>query len=156
MNANVRVRIDQEHPAIQKTQVQVAIAVRRAGKDAGLDRKLIELVNIRVSQMNGCAYCLAVHTRESLQEGENPQRLAVLPAWRETDVFTDEECAALTIAELVTQLPEKFEADREYSAAADILTAEQLSAVTWVAITINAFNRISILSAHPVRLRPED
>lgn len=153
MSAHERVRIDKEHPAIQKAQVQVAIAVRKAAKDAGLDRKLVELVNVRVSQMNGCAYCLDVHVREALQEGENPQRLAVLPAWRETDLFSDEECAALNIAELVTRLPDTFEADRQYSAAADIFTPEQLSAVTWVAITINAFNRISILSAHPVRLR---
>ena len=148
-----RVRIDRAHPDVQKAQVQVAVAVRRAVEDAGLDRRLVELVNVRVSQINGCSYCLDVHVRDALQEGESVQRLAVLPAWRETGLFSDEERAALTLAELVTNLPGAHESDREYSAAADVFTPEQLSAVTWVAITINTFNRISILSRHEVRPR---
>lgn len=152
---NERVRIDKAHPEIQKAQVQVAVAVRRAAKDAGLDRRLVELVNVRASQVNGCAYCLDVHVREAMEEGETAQRLAVLPAWRDTALFSDEERAALAIAELVTNLPGEYESDREYSAAADVLTPEQLSVVTWAAITINTFNRISILSAHEVRPRPE-
>ena len=150
-----RVRIDRAHPEIQKAQVQVAVAVRRAVKDAGLDRRLVELVNVRVSQINKCSFCLDVHVRDARGEGETEQRLAVLPAWRETDLFSDEERAALTIAELVTILPGEYESDREYSGAADVLTPEQLSAVTWVAITINTFNRISILSRHQVRARDD-
>lgn len=151
-----RVRIDRVHPDLQKAQVQVALAVGRAAKDAGLDRRLVELVNIRVSQMNACAFCLDVHTSAAIKEGESVQRLAVLSAWRETELFTDEEQAALTLAELVTTLPDRFESDREYSSAADILTPEQISVITWVAITINAFNRISILSAHRVRDQAAD
>lgn len=152
---SARVRIDKQHPEVQKAQVQVAVAVRRATKDAGLERRLVELVNVRVSQINGCSFCLDVHVRDALLEGETSQRLAVLPAWRETELFTDEERAALAIAELVTTLPGVYESDREYSAAADVLTPEQLSAVTWVAITINTFNRISILSRHEVRPRAD-
>ena len=65
-------------------QINVAKAVRQACQDAGLDRKLVELINIRVSQINGCAYCLDTHVTAALRYGETPQRIAVLPAWRDT------------------------------------------------------------------------
>jgi AhpD family alkylhydroperoxidase len=73
-------RIDKRRPLVYRAQIEVAKAVRRATKDAGLHRTLVELVNIRVSQINGCAYCLHVHVRDALAGGETTQRIAVLPA----------------------------------------------------------------------------
>lgn len=100
-----------------------------------------------------------MHTRDALAGGgETPQRLAVLPpAWRETDLFTDRERAALTLAETVTTLPAPPEQqDRDYANARSHLTDDQLSAIVWVAIAMNAFNRISILSRHHVRPSTSD
>lgn len=151
MNHAERISIDKQTRPVYRAQVAVAVAVRDAVSKAGLDRKLTELVNIRVSQINGCAYCLDVHIRDALKAGERAQRLAVLPAWRDTDLFTDAERAALTIGELVTDLPSSYEQDCRYAEARKALKDEQLSAIIWVAIAMNSFNRISILSRHQVR-----
>jgi AhpD family alkylhydroperoxidase len=151
MNHAERISIDKQTRPVYRAQVAVAVAVRDAVSKAGLDRKLTELVNVRVSQINGCAYCLDVHIRDALKAGERAQRLAVLPAWRDTDLFTDAERAALTIGELVTDLPSSYEQDCRYAEARKALNDEQLSAIIWVAIAMNSFNRISILSRHQVR-----
>jgi AhpD family alkylhydroperoxidase len=149
-----RVRIDRQHPEVYKRQIEVARAVRAAVADAGLDRTLVELINVRVSQINGCAYCLHVHVRDALANGETTQRLAVLPAWRDTTLFTAAEQAALTLAESLTTLPDARTQELDYADAARHLTDEQLSAVSWVVVAMNAFNRISIVSRHEVRPQP--
>lgn len=146
-----RVRIDKQHRDAYRAQREVAKAVRSAIENAGLDRTLVELVNIRVSQINGCAYCLHVHVRDALLGGETTQRLAVLPAWRDTTLFTAKERAALTLAESLTTLPDARIQEQDYTEAADVLTEEELSAISWVTITINSFNRLSIVSRHHVR-----
>jgi AhpD family alkylhydroperoxidase len=146
-----RVRIDKQHRAVYRAQLEVAKAVRSAAEDAGLDRTLVNLLNIRLSQLNGCAYCLHVHVREARADGETEQRLAVLPAWRDTTLFTAAERAALTLAESLTTLPDSRTQDRDYAEAAEVLTEEQLSAVSWITIAMNSFNRLSIVSRHPVR-----
>lgn len=145
-----RVPIDRQHPLVYRAQMQVARAVRTAVADAGLDRTLVELLNIRVSQINGCAYCLHVHVGSALRAGETSQRLAVLPAWRDTTLFTAKERAALTLAESVTTLPDARTQELDYAEAAEILTDQEISAVNWVTITMNAFNRLSIVSRHAV------
>ncbi|MGN9813635.1 carboxymuconolactone decarboxylase family protein [Micromonospora sp. BQ11] len=149
-----RVRIDKRHPQTYRAQLEVARSVRAAVADAGLDRTLVELVNIRVSQINGCAYCLDIHVRDALANGETTQRLAVLPAWRDTTLFTDAERASLTLAESLTALPDARTQELDYAEAARHLTPNQLSALSWVVITMNAFNRISIVSRHEVRSQP--
>src|SRR3954452_17402477 len=100
-----RVSINRQHRQVCRGQLEVAKAVRAATEAAGLEGTLVEPVNVRTSQINGCAYCLHVHTREALAAGETAQRLAVLPAWRETTLFTAKERAALMLAESLTTLP---------------------------------------------------
>src|SRR4051794_30426026 len=146
-----RVRIDKQHPQVYRAQIEVAKAVRAAAEEAGLDRALVELVNIRISQINGCAYCLHIHVRDALAGGETTQRIAVLPAWRDTTLFSSKELAALALAESVTTLPDARTQDQDYADAARHLTQDELSAVTWVAIAMNSFNRLSIISRHLVR-----
>ena len=119
--------------------------------EAGLDLKLIELLNVRISQINGCAYCLDMHVTDAIKGGESTQRLAVLPAWRDTAVFEDQERAALALAENITDLPAPRTRELEDAYAREHLTDEQYSAVSWLAIAMNAFNRVSITSQHPVR-----
>jgi AhpD family alkylhydroperoxidase len=143
--------IDRTHRPTYKSLVAVAQQVRSAAAEAGVERSLVELVNIRVSQMNGCAVCLDTHVRDALANGESTQRLAVLSTWRDADVFTAREGAALELAESITSLPDHATQERIRSATREHLSAEEFSAVAWVAITIGAFNRVSIVSNRRVR-----
>ncbi|MFD7619246.1 carboxymuconolactone decarboxylase family protein [Streptomyces sp. NPDC059802] len=149
-----RIHLDKQSPTAYQALVKTADAVRTTAADAGLDRILVELVNLRVSQLNGCAYCLDVHTRAALRAGETTRRLGVLAAWRDTELFTARECAALALAEATTHPADALAQERAYAEAHEVLSDDELSAVIWVAITINAFNRVSILSRHPVRETP--
>ncbi|GGW14158.1 alkyl hydroperoxide reductase AhpD [Streptomyces capoamus] len=146
-----RIFVDKQSPKAYHALVQTSEAVRAVAAEAGLDRVLVELVNLRVSQLNGCAYCLHLHTRAALRAGDTAQRLGVLAAWRETDLFTPAERAALALAEAITAAADTAAQDTAWAAARDVLTEDQVSAVVWVAVTINAFNRVSIMSRHPVR-----
>ncbi|MFD5468770.1 carboxymuconolactone decarboxylase family protein [Kitasatospora sp. NPDC127059] len=152
--AERRVFIDKQSPKAYKAALAAAEAAREVAAEAGLDRRLVELVNLRVSQINGCAYCLNVHTRAALREGETTQRLGVLPAWRDTELFTARERAALALAEATTNPSDAAAQEAAYGLARAALTEEEISAAIWVAITINSFNRVSIMSKHPVRPMP--
>ncbi|KAF5990466.1 MULTISPECIES: carboxymuconolactone decarboxylase family protein [Streptomyces] len=149
--ATQRIFIDKQSPKAYHALVQTSEAVRATAADAGLDRAVVELINLRVSQINGCAYCLNVHTRAALRAGETAQRLGVLAAWRDTELFTPAERAALALAEATTEPTDAAAQETAWTGARDVLTDDQISAVIWVAITINAFNRVSIMSKHPVR-----
>ncbi|MFI7382763.1 carboxymuconolactone decarboxylase family protein [Streptomyces sp. NPDC049813] len=146
-----RVFVDKQTPKAYHALVQTSEAVRAAAAEAGLDRRLVELVNLRVSQINRCAYCLDVHTRAALRAGESTQRLGTLAAWRDTELFTERERAALALAEATTSPADGAGQERAYAAARRVLDDAEISALIWVAITINAFNRVSVLSKHPVR-----
>ncbi|MEU1199370.1 carboxymuconolactone decarboxylase family protein [Streptomyces sp. NPDC005813] len=150
-SATRRIFIDKQSPKAYHAMVQTSEAVRAVAADAGLDRTLVELVNLRVSQINGCAYCLDTHTKAALRLGESAQRLGVLAAWRDTELFTPEERAALALAEATTDPTDAAAQESALDEAHRALTDDQVSAVIWVAITINAFNRVSIMSKHPVR-----
>ncbi|RBM10972.1 carboxymuconolactone decarboxylase family protein [Streptomyces sp. PT12] len=146
-----RIFIDKQSPEPYRALLKTAEAVRAAAAAAGLERTLVELVNLRVSQINGCAYCLDVHTRAALRAGETAQRLGVLAAWRHTDLFTPRERAALALAEATTHPADDAAQEAAYAAARRALTDDEISAAIWVATAINAFNRVSIMSGHPVR-----
>ncbi|MFF0740480.1 carboxymuconolactone decarboxylase family protein [Streptomyces sp. NPDC004111] len=146
-----RIYLDKQSPEPYQALVGTADAVRATAAEAGLDRILVELVNLRVSQLNGCAFCLDVHTRAALRAGETTRRLGVLPAWRDTELFTARERAALALAEATTHPADALAQERAYEEAGAVLDDAEISAVIWVAIAINAFNRVSILSKHPVR-----
>lgn len=145
-----RIFIDKQSPQAFQALVKTSEAVSATAAEAGLDRTTVELVNLRVSQLNGCAYCLDLHTRRALRAGESPQRLGVLAAWRDADVFTPVERAALDLAEATTHATDSAAQEAAYEVARRILTEDQISAVIWVAVTIGAFNRVSIMSKHPV------
>ncbi|MFJ8113660.1 carboxymuconolactone decarboxylase family protein [Streptomyces sp. NPDC096132] len=145
-----RIFIDKQSPQAFHALVKTSEAVSATAAEAGLDRTTVELINIRVSQLNGCAFCLDLHTRKALRAGESPQRLGVLAAWRDTGVFTPAERAALALAEATTDPTDSAAQDSAYEVARPTLTEDQISAAIWVAIAIGAFNRVSIMSKHPV------
>lgn len=142
------VRLNQAVPAAYKTLLLLNDESSAAAGVAGLDPLLIELVKIRCSQINGCAFCLRKHIRDAISHGETQDRLAVLSAWRDTQYFTLEERHALAIAECTTLISDRLPLPQDEVAA---LNDDQIAAVEWVAITINAFNRVAISSHYDVR-----
>ncbi|MGV0837620.1 carboxymuconolactone decarboxylase family protein [Mycolicibacterium thermoresistibile] len=141
-----QVNLSKQHPTAYQNVLTLNATVEEAVTEAGLDPKLVELVKVRVSQLNGCAFCLRMHTRDALTKGETTDRLAVLAAWWESQYFTEQERAALALAEEVTRLP--VPARREWDDGS--LDGQQVSAVSWLAIVMNAWNRIAIHSHYPV------
>lgn len=145
------IHIDKQSPAAYRALVGVATAVTTLATDLGLPRALVELVNVRVSQLNGCPSCLEIHTRKAVAAGVTEKQLATLPVWRDTELFDEREQAALRLAEITTTLPDHDTAEREYARARPVFSDDELSAVIWVATAINAFNRVSVLSRHTVK-----
>jgi AhpD family alkylhydroperoxidase len=111
----------------------------------GLEKRLLELVRIRVSQINGCAFCLDMHTKDSRAEGDTEQRIYLLNAWawRETPFFTNRERAALAWAEAVTFISDGVP-DPVYSEAREHFTEKELADLTWAVVAINGWNRVAI------------
>jgi AhpD family alkylhydroperoxidase len=143
MNA---VNLSKQHPILYQQLVTLSSQADAAVADAGLDPLLAELVKIRVSQINGCAFCLRMHTRDALKKGETTDRLAVVAAWWESQYFTAPERAALALAEEVTDLPVPAGHDWDDGS----LTDAQASAISWLAVAMNAWNRVAITSHYPV------
>ena len=109
-----------------------------------VERKLLELIYYRVSQVNGCAYCLDMHTKDLREAGETEQRLYVLPAWREAPFYSDRERAALAWAEALTKLDGHAVSDEIYDAALEQFSEEELIDLTLAVITINGYNRVNL------------
>lgn len=140
------VNISKQHPETHALISDFDAAVHRAPAAAGLDPTLLELVKIRVSQLNGCAFCLRMHTRDALAAGESSDRIAVVAAWWESQYFSQIEQAALSLAEETTGLPRRGQDTR----IAAELTDEERSVLTWLAILMNTWNRVAVLSHYQV------
>ena len=140
------VNLGKQHPSVYQSLTKLDAEVKAALEAAGVGPLLVELVKIRVSQLNGCAFCLRLHTRDALAKGESADRLAVVAAWWESQYFSDHERAALGLAEQVTALavPERRTWDD------GSLTDVQVSAISWLATVMNAWNRVAITSHYPV------
>lgn len=111
---------------------------------SSLDKTLIELIKLRASQINGCAFCLDMHAKDARANGETEQRLYTLSAWRETPFFTAREQAALALTEAVTRISDHHVPEEVYAEAARHFEPAQLSEVLMAIIAINAWNRIAI------------
>ena len=114
-----------------------------------LDSKLLHLVYIRVSQINGCAFCLDMHTKDLREMGETEQRMLLLGAWREANVYTDKERAALAWSEALTNLSPEGVSDAVYNLALQHFTEEELTYLTSAIITINSYNRLNVAFRTP-------
>ena len=111
---------------------------------AKLDRSLFGLVEIRASQINGCAYCLDMHTKDARAAGETEQRIYALSAWRETPFFTDRERAALEWTEAVTRLADRQVSDELHRRVSAHFTDDELVALTFGVVVINCWNRLAV------------
>jgi AhpD family alkylhydroperoxidase len=116
---------------------------------SSIERHLLHLISFRVSQINGCAYCLDMHSKDLRAEGETEQRLYMLDAWRESPVYIDRERAAFAWAEAITNIADGHVSDEVYSEAIDQFTEEELIDLTMAVLTINNYTRINIAFRTP-------
>lgn len=123
---------------------EAMIGLEKFMAQSGLDKGLYELIKLRASQINGCAYCINMHTRDAMKMGETAQRLFLLDAWRETELYTDKEKAVLALTESMTLIAQNHVPDEIYQAAAKQLSEKELAAVIMAIVTINGWNRIAI------------
>ncbi len=148
--------LDKFYPDLYRSLGEVARELRSTFREVDLPASLTELVNVRVSQINGCAACLSIHAESARRAGVEQVKLDVLPAWREVDDFDEKEKAALELAEILTVLPPGQNHSRAALVACEVFAEEQVAALEWGIIVINAYNRISIASGHPVIRRRKD
>jgi AhpD family alkylhydroperoxidase len=137
----------QERVAYAKVAPGTIMAMRALDQyvtQSGLELGLLDLVKIRASQLNGCAYCVDMHTKDARARGEGEQRLYALPVWHETPFFTDQERAALAWTEAMTLLPGHRVADELYQGARQHFSEKQLVDLTMAIIAINGWNRLSV------------
>jgi AhpD family alkylhydroperoxidase len=125
------------------------LGLQKFVNSSGLEHSLLELVKIRASQINGCAYCLDMHTKDARKAGETEQRLYLLDAWREAPFYTDRERAALGWTEAVTLVAEGHVPDAVFASAREHFGEEELVNLTLAIIAINGWNRLCIAFRAP-------
>ena len=123
---------------------QTMLGLERYVGESGLDHALLELVRTRASQLNGCAFCLDMHTKDAMAGGDTPQRLLVISAWRDAPFYSDRERAALAWTEAVTQLGPSGVSDELYRATGQQFDERQLVDLTMAIVAINGWNRLEI------------
>ncbi|HQU93020.1 MAG TPA: carboxymuconolactone decarboxylase family protein [Pyrinomonadaceae bacterium] len=135
--------------------IQAMYRLQKYIEDSGLEHSLIELVKIRASQINGCAYCVDMHTLDARAMGESEQRIYLLSAWREAPFYSERERAALAWTESVTLISESHASDEDYAAARAEFSEQELVDLTMAIVAINGWNRIGIsFRAQPGKYEP--
>lgn len=123
---------------------QAMLTLQQAANRTGLEPALLELVKLRVSQINGCAFCIDMHYRDAIKAGEAPARLYLLDAWAETDLYTSRERAALRWAEALTRIAGGHVSDDDFATARSEFSETELAGLTLAIVTINGWNRFNV------------
>ena len=123
--------------------IQTMFQVQQYVDHSGLDLKLLELIRMRVSQINSCAYCIDMHLKVGIEAGETPLRLVSVSAWRETPYYSPEEQAVLAFAETLTRLPEEQHSDHIHDELNKYFSKEEIAKLTLAIIQINSWNRLT-------------
>jgi AhpD family alkylhydroperoxidase len=134
---------------VSPVALQAASALQGYVDQSGLDAKLRELIKIRASQINGCAYCLAMHTREARKIGESDERMHLLDAWRETPIFSARERAALAWTEAITLVAQDHVPDEVFDEVRKHFSEKEIIDLTAAATAINMWNRLAIALRAP-------
>jgi len=121
-------------------------------KETGFDEKLIHLIKIRASQINKCAFCINMHTKEALRAGETVQRISCLVAWSETSLYTDTERAVLALTEAVTHISKNGVSDEIYQEVRTYFDEKETIDLVMLIIIINSWNRLSIVNKNDVKM----
>jgi AhpD family alkylhydroperoxidase len=144
---SVMIRLD--YSTLSAPATHALFALEKAVKSLGFDEHISDLVRIRISQLNGCLLCLDMHVKEATLREERPLRLYHLTAWRESPLFSAKEKAALRWAELLTRPNEHGVTDEDYAEALEQFSEKELSDLTFVVVTINAWNRLGVAFRAP-------
>jgi len=135
-----RMKLEEVAPEVYR----VLLGLEQAVQASGIDKKLLHLIKLRASQINSCAFCMAMHTKEAIRDGDHPDRVALLSGWRESDLFTPKEQAALEWTEAVTSLNNSHIGDDLYERTAVHFPGRALADLTLAIIAINAWNRVAV------------
>lgn len=147
-----RVNLGKSAPDLYQAVARLDRLASDAATNAGITAGFSHLLRLRASQINQCAFYVRLHTRDALASGESSERIAVLVAWRETGYFTPKERAALELVEAITLISVGQVPGLIYEQAETILSQDEISAIEWLAIVINTWNRIAISSRYPVKV----
>ena len=146
---NVEPRVNLTDPAFSGV-MKAMYGLEEPLRHSGLDAALRELVKARASQVNGCAYCIDMHTKDARAQGETEQRLYGLSAWRETPFYTDRERAALEWTEQLTLIANRDVPDELYARVREQFSEEEMASLTLAVVQINGWNRLAISFRAPV------
>jgi AhpD family alkylhydroperoxidase len=144
-----RIEYQKQSPELFKKFVEFSTTLRHSA----IEEAIHDLVNIRASQINGCAFCLDMHVKEATIHGERPLRLHHIALWRESTLFVPRERAALAWTEILTQLPALGVPDDVYERVREQLSEKELSDLTFLVMSINAWNRVNVVSSTCWRVR---
>jgi AhpD family alkylhydroperoxidase len=154
MSEERRVHLAKSAPEAYKALDAFSKTVGRIAADAGIDDRLKELVQLHASQLNGCAFCVRVHVERGQAAGLDADVIAQIATWRDSGVFSERERAGLELAEAITFIDEGGVSDEVYDRVGAILTEPEYVALSWILVSINAFNRLAIAGRYPVPPRP--
>jgi AhpD family alkylhydroperoxidase len=150
MSDERRVHLSRSAPDAYKTLDAFSKAVGEIAGANGIEPRLKELIQIHASQLNGCAFCVRIHVDRAGAAGVTADEIAQLPTWRDSGVFTDRERAALELTEAFTFIHEDGVPDSVYDHVGGILTEAEYVGLSWILVSINAFNRVAIAGRYPV------
>ncbi|MDZ8171140.1 carboxymuconolactone decarboxylase family protein [Microbacterium xanthum] len=153
MSEERRVHLSRSAPAAYEALAAFSKTAGTLARDAGIDARMAEIVQIHVSQRNGCAYCVRVHLDRAVKAGVDADTIAQIPVWRESGVFSERERAALELAEAYVYIHDAGIPDEVYDRVGGILAEEEYVALSWLLVSINAFNRVAIAGRYPVGSR---
>lgn len=146
-----RINIGMEVPSMYKKLSSMEEELKELTLKAGINEGFVHLLKLKASQINKCAYCIRLHTKDALDCKESIERISVIAAWEESDYFSSKEKACLSLVEAITLVSENQVPDEVYEKAKEVLTKEELIAVEWLAIVINSWNRLAISSRYIVK-----
>jgi AhpD family alkylhydroperoxidase len=145
-----------EYRKFSEPALQAMLALEQYIASCGLDHRFVHLLKLRASQINGCAYCIDMHSIDARAAGETEQRLYALNAWREAPFFSDRERAGLAWIEAVTLVAQTHVPDEVYEEALAHFSEKEIVDLTYIAMTINAWNRLAVaMRAMPGQYRPK-
>lgn len=146
-----RINIGMEVPSMYKKLSSMEEELKELTLKAGINEGFVHLLKLKASQINKCAYCIRLHTKDALACKESIERISVIAAWEESDYFSSKEKACLSLVEAITLVSENQVPDKVYEKAKEVLTKEELIAVEWLSIVINSWNRLAISSRYIVK-----
>jgi AhpD family alkylhydroperoxidase len=143
------------YPVVGGEPLKIMLSMEGYLQRCGIEKPLLELVKMRASQINGCAYCLDMHSKDARAAGETEQRLYLLNAWREAPFYSDRERAALEWTEVLTQISTHHVSDELFARVRAVFSEKEIVDLTYQVMAINAWNRLAIsMKSEPGHYKP--